>query len=484
MKINRVFDIIGPMGPVPNGLNWKFTNTFWDYNFHVTHKLIDAFNKSYTQLSVYDCNLNLPQDIIKNYHITDLHFDEESKLITNKEENYFYTIHPFGNIHISTGLDMSYHEGMHSFDFISKKTKTYSEASNFWLIYDYSSEGDINEHIFESLHLACKRNNINPSKVIVITASENTFDIYKRYLDKAPQDKLLYTAFYPWSLLGKAKDTQSIMFEKKIIDFNGHKNKNSIMLDDEFDNLTQRESYALCLNRRLAPHRLILISWLLENKLFDKTKTSYDIKLLHRDDAGLDLVSGSGHDGDGYLESQSSKNEIMSGFRKMVKKEKSIIDFEDIENVWGFAFENSENYKSTYFSIVTETLFYELGNYLSEKTWKPIAHLHPFILIGRPGMLKFLHSLGFKTFSEFWDESYDTIEMNSTRMEKIFEVIKTLLSKSKDEWDELNKKLKPILIFNRNLLLTFQEEKVGNTYKNKLFNLIQNEPNQENYYLL
>jgi len=177
MKINRVFDIIGPMGPVPNGLNWKFTNTFWDYNFHVTHKLIDAFNKSYTQLSVYDCNLNLPQDIIKNYHITDLHFDEESKLITNKEENYFYTIHPFGNIHISTGLDMSYHEGMHSFDFISKKTKTYSEASNFWLIYDYSSEGDINEHIFESLHLACKRNNINPSKVIVITASENTFDI-------------------------------------------------------------------------------------------------------------------------------------------------------------------------------------------------------------------------------------------------------------------------------------------------------------------
>ena len=99
-------------------------------------------------------------------------------------------------------------------------------------------------------------------------------------------------------------------------------------------------------------------------------------------------------------------------------------------------------------------------------------------------MLKFLHSLGFKTFSEFWDESYDTIEMNSKRMEKIFEVIKTLLSKSKDEWDELNKKLKPILIYNRNLLLTFQEEKVGNTYKDKLFNLIQNEPNQENYYLL
>lgn len=174
----------------------------------------------------------------------------------------------------------------------------------------------------------------------------------------------------------------------------------------------------------------------------------------------------------------------MSGYRKMIQKEKNIIDFKDIKNVWGFAFEKSENYKSTYFSIVTETLFYEYGNYLSEKTWKPIAHLHPFVLISRPGMLKFLHSLGFKTFSEFWDESYDTIESNPKRMEKILKVLTDLLSKSKDEWDELNKKLKPILIYNRNLLLSFQEKKVGNAYKNKLFNLIENEPNQENYYLL
>ena len=49
---------------------------------------------------------------------------------------------------------------------------------------------------------------------------------------------------------------------------------NTVALDEEFDNLTQRESHALCLNRRLAPHRIILISWLLETKLFDKTKTS------------------------------------------------------------------------------------------------------------------------------------------------------------------------------------------------------------------
>ena len=131
-----------------------------------------------------------------------------------------------------------------------------------------------------------------------------------------------------------------------------------------------------------------------------------------------------------------------------------------------------------------ETLFYELGNYLSEKTWKPIQHLHPFVFVGRSWNVKVRRSLGFKTFSDFWDESYDTIEDNPTRMDKICEVVSFLLNKSKEEWDELNKKLKPILIHNRNLLLTFQEYNVGNIYKNKLDELISDEPNQKNYYLL
>ena len=69
-------------------------------------------------------------------------------------------------------------------------------------------------------------------------------------------------------------------------------------------------------------------------------------------------------------------------------------------------------------------------------------------------------------------------------MDKICEVVSFLLNKSKEEWDELNKKLKPILIHNRNLLLTFQEYNVGNIYKNKLDELISDEPNQKNYYLL
>ena len=43
-----------------------------------------------------------------------------------------------------------------------KKVKEYSNVLNFWLIYDYSSEGDIRPHIFKELHKA----NVNEIKSI------------------------------------------------------------------------------------------------------------------------------------------------------------------------------------------------------------------------------------------------------------------------------------------------------------------------------
>ena len=79
--------------------------------------------------------------------------------------------------------------------YLKKVKKNIQMAKNFWLIYDYSSEGDIRPHIFKELHKARKRNKINPSKVIVITSSENTFDIYKQYLNEHPQENLFYTIF-------------------------------------------------------------------------------------------------------------------------------------------------------------------------------------------------------------------------------------------------------------------------------------------------
>ena len=485
MRIRRVFDIIGPRGFIPNGINWNNTSIMWDYNFYVDHDFTEKFNSIYTQVSVYDCNLNIGTEYISDIHIGALNYDSNKNVITNNpSENFYYTIHPFGNSGISTGIDISYHEGKHCFDFISKKAIEYSKAKNFYFIFDYSSEGCIQSSIFEKMHEACNRNNINPSKVIVITSAMNTTDVYQEYIKENNPSKLLYTAFYPWSVMAKSKDTNEILFQNSIIDFNGNQNENSLMTESELDTLTDRSKKSLCLNRRLAPHRLIAISYLINEGLFDETLTSFDIKMLYTPDAGFDVVNGGGFDGEPYMKDQDFINNIVKGFRTLVKKEKNVLDYDNIADVWGFGFESSALYKETYFSITTETLFYEQGDYISEKTFKPIAHLHPFVFMGRPGVLKYLQDLGLKTFGEFWDESYDDVTNNFDRMELTLKVIKTLISKSNEEWDELNKKIKSILIHNRNHLLSFDGIKTGNTYIKNLTNLINNEPNKENYHLL
>ena len=95
----------------------------------------------------------------------------------------------------------------------------------------------------------------------------------------------------------------------------------------------------------------------------------------------------------------------------------------------------------------------------------------------------YLKSKGFKTFSEFWDESYDEIEDDSDRMEFLFKLIESLLNKSTEEWDVLNEKLLPILIHNRETLLNIDERELNETYINNLYNLLQDETNTENYFL-
>jgi hypothetical protein len=49
------------------------------------------------------------------------------------------------------------------------------------------------------------------------------------------------------------------------------------------------------------------------------------------------------------------------------------------------------------------------GVFISEKSLKPMAMQHPFILVATPGTLAEIRSFGFETFPELWDESYDSV---------------------------------------------------------------------------
>ncbi len=82
---------------------------------------------------------------------------------------------------------------------------------------------------------------------------------------------------------------------------------------------------------------------------------------------------------------------------------------------------NPSWYNNTYFSIVAETYVHNNTEtvFVTEKTFKPIGFFHPFVVCGQKGTLAYLHSLGFETFNNLFDESYDSVELYNNRLNKM-----------------------------------------------------------------
>jgi len=189
--------------------------------------------------------------------------------------------------------------------------------------------------------------------------------------------------------------------------------------------------------RRFRNHRILLL-----NKLFEKYPNFIDSNLVSYD-INTELNKKALDD---FNASEPLKNYMISNVAKF-------IDINNLENITGYGSEFKEVYAKSYFTIVIETYFFEQYYYVSEKTFKPIAHMHPFIIFGRPGVLQYLKKFGFKTFHPFIDESYDLEENNDKRFEMVYDEIVKLNELSNEELDNIMDKITDILQHNQQILL-------------------------------
>lgn len=110
-------------------------------------------------------------------------------------------------------------------------------------------------------------------------------------------------------------------------------------------------------------------------------------------------------------------------------------------------------YQSAYINIVNETDTWYDPNYLfiTEKTYNCFNSRTPFLMVGQPFTLKHLNDIGFKTFSEYWDESYDE-ELNTTKRASM---VCDLMDKIELNYLDMFKDMQDILDHNYNHLRTF-----------------------------
>jgi hypothetical protein len=117
----------------------------------------------------------------------------------------------------------------------------------------------------------------------------------------------------------------------------------------------------------------------------------------------------------------------------------------------------AEHYEKSYFSLVTET---GMDHYLrvTEKTFKPIANYHPFIIIGCHGTLAYLRSLGYQTFPELFDESYDQETNIPKRLLMVVDQVEKFVNLSKEEKDKKYQQVHEKILHNANLFFNVLPE--------------------------
>jgi hypothetical protein len=96
-----------------------------------------------------------------------------------------------------------------------------------------------------------------------------------------------------------------------------------------------------------------------------------------------------------------------------------------------------QHYLDSYCHVVLETHFdadQSGGAFLTEKTFKPIKHGQPFVIVGAPGSLQALRDLGYRTFDHVIDNSYDLETDNTRRWQKILNCIQQIRQQDPDGW--------------------------------------------------
>jgi len=116
---------------------------------------------------------------------------------------------------------------------------------------------------------------------------------------------------------------------------------------------------------------------------------------------------------------------------------------------------SSDIYNSCLMNLITETFYLNCLNFysetfLTEKTLRAILAKQIFIIVGPRGILKRLRELGFKTFSDFFDESYDD-QPDATRLFTAIDTLNGVIKKY--DIAELNEKTAHIRDHNLQVLM-------------------------------
>jgi len=318
---------------------------------------------------------------------------------------------------------------------VSKEAIELAKRKKLFFIINESHEPLSDYNFIKTLHEDIKSIQLTPESFLIFGGTSNLFDLY-------PELQNIGFNFY-------FEDNLLISSAKKVIDLKEH-NFYTLGYKSEWFNVSdvevKRNKHFVCPNRNSNKHHRFSLGCFIEaENLWDKMYCSF----LKNSDS-TPLVESLDSD---FL----SKLKIASETFKL--KLPIEMDTESLTESQKECFESMRSFKKeiyldSYIQIVTETNFSN-DIFPTEKIINPMTVLQPFILFGAPEYLKYIRSLGFKTFDGFIDESYDLEKNDAKRFKMLCDEILRLSKISLEELHNWYISIIPILEYNRNHAIDF-----------------------------
>ncbi|MCC5972384.1 MAG: hypothetical protein JJU15_20825 [Pararhodobacter sp.] len=316
------------------------------------------------------------------------------------------------------------------------------------IILDNSGEGNIiSDSVFSDWYSAFDKLGVNPQNVIYISQDVELDRLHQVYLVKFQRALGIHIGYHH-------------RFLRRVV----REAKRKIQTEDDFMrrerafySADRPDSVALCLMHKVRPRRAQLALNLIEHGMWDRTLISFGG--VDKDEIRLDrFQSKFGRRPKSILDRLNELDlnpNLMRHLSTLRSYGRVLIDAEDPLNGkhHGASHQmvddlSEELYKRTRFSIVSETEMGSRMNRFTEKSVKPLANYHCMIVFGNPFTLHLLHRLGFKTFNNVIDESYDGILNPDRRFTAAFRETRRLWLLSASEWSDILMEIDSVLKFN------------------------------------
>jgi hypothetical protein len=309
------------------------------------------------------------------------------------------------------------------------------------LMLDQSVEGYHSLWLWDWFHNKCKQYNIDPSCIIYLTGDQSSADSYEQWCNEtSPSSRL---KVIPSTSLGMYvhKQFRRDFTDIKFNDLLDHKRA-------EYDNIYLFD----CINMRPRQQRILNLLHLFNAGLLkygnvtmgknEEWHMTPSIEFLKKYKLPIDVML---------------KVAVAGAFKKI--PEPSYATHDTVEHYYNFVERILyDMYKNSWVSIVAETSYFEHehATFISEKTFKPLGAMQPFIIVGTKGTLKYLRKLGYKTFHPYIDESYDELS-DTDRFIAIADAVKKIQAiEDKAQWFE---SMRDILEHNYNLFASTDTRK-------------------------